>query len=85
MTNPQNISTNNIRDSVKHIKEIADGVVHVSRTIKDLEKGALNDKALIVLLAHSTGLSQSVLKKVLTGLSQLEEMYVKPRKKEEDA
>ncbi len=72
----------NLRDSIKHVKEIADGVVHVSRAIKELEKGALNDKALMVLLAHATGLSQSVLKKVLAGLSQLEELYVKPKKEE---
>lgn len=68
----------NLRDKVKHVQAIAEGVVHVSRAIKDLEKGKLNDKALLVLMAHSTGLSQSVIKKVLTGLSQLEELYVKP-------
>lgn len=69
-----------LRDSVKHVKDIADGVVHVSRAIKDLEKGPLNEKCILILLAHETKMSQKAIKKVLTGLSQLEELYVKPKK-----
>lgn len=69
----------NLRDSVKGIKEIADGVVHVSKAIREMEKGSLNEKAILILLAHETKMSQKVIKKVITGLSQLEEMYVKPR------
>lgn len=69
----------NLRDSVAHIKKIADGVVHVSRAIKELENGDLTDQALMILLVHSTGMSQKAIKNVLAGLSQLEEMYVKPR------
>lgn len=73
----------NIRDSVKQIKAIADAVVHVSASMKELEKSALNEKTLLILLSHSTGMSQKAIKKVLVGLSELEEVYVKPRKKEE--
>jgi len=51
--------------------------------MKQLETGALNEKALLVLLAHATGLSQANLKKVLTGLKQLEELYVRPQKERE--
>lgn len=69
----------NLRDSVIQAKKIADAVVHVSKAIKDLENGPLNQKALLVLLSHSSGLSQANIKKVLAGLSTLEEMYVKPR------
>lgn len=74
-----NIVQPNLRDNIKHVKAIADGVVHVSRAIKQMEEGALNEKAILVLLAHSTGLSQKSIKDVLKGLSQLEEMYVKPK------
>lgn len=72
------MSDPNLRDQVKRVQQIADGVIHVSKAIKELEQGKLNEKALLVLMAHSTGLSQSVIKKVLTGLTELEEMYVKP-------
>lgn len=72
----------NIRDSVNHVKKIADGVVHVSRAIKELQNGELNEHALLVLLAHATKLSQKQIKAVLIGLAELEELYVKPKQKE---
>lgn len=72
----------NLRDSVKRVNEIADGVIHVSKAIKELENGKLTDKAILILVSHATGESQGTVKKVLTGLKELEEMYVKPTKKE---
>lgn len=71
--------THNLRDSVKHVKDIADGVVYVSKAMKEIEKGFLNEKAILVLLSHETKMSQKAIKKVLDGLSQLEEIYVKPK------
>lgn len=72
------MSTPDLRDSVKRVNQIADGVILVSRAVKQLEAGKLNEKAILVLMASSTGLSQTMIKKVLNGLSELENTYVKP-------
>lgn len=67
----------NLRDAVTRVNQIADAVVEVSRTFKDLKNGRLNDKAVMILLSHQTGLSQAVIKKVFAGLEDLEKTYVK--------
>jgi hypothetical protein len=64
-------------DKVKNVEAIAKGVVHVSEAIKELQAGRLNDKAILVLLAHSTGLSQKHIKAVIDGLGTLSDLYIK--------
>lgn len=72
-----------LTDSVKHITAIADGVVHISKAMKEIENGSLKMETLIIFIAAETKMSKSAIKKVLSSLSQLEELYVKPRKKKE--
>ena len=67
----------NLRDEVIRVNKIADAVVEVSAAIKNLKNGKLNSKAILVLLAHSTGLPQRDIKKVLDGLDTLAKTYVK--------
>ena len=78
-----NSTSSNLRDSVRQTKEIADGVVLISRTMKELATGKLNEKAILVLLAHETKMSQKAIKKVLDALGTMEELYVRPMKKED--
>ena len=72
------MSEPDLRKEVQKVAKIANAVVHVAKAMKELEAGKLNEKAITVLLAHSTGLSEATIKKVLTGLSDLEKMYLKP-------
>lgn len=73
----------NLRDNIEDVKKISQGIIHVSRAMKELQNGALTEEAILILVAHRTKMSQKAIKKVLAGLSQLEELYVKPKKGKE--
>ena len=66
-----------VREDIKRIKRIANGVIHVSAAMKELGKGPLNEKCLVLLLSDATGLGKSTCEKVLRGLSDLEKLYLK--------
>jgi len=74
----------NLRDEVKKIAAIAEGVVKVSKAMKAIEEGPLKRETIVVLIHHDTKLSMKAINKVLTSLSQLEELYVKPRSKKKE-
>jgi hypothetical protein len=83
MATPQTSQPKTLQDSVKQIAAIAEGVVHISKAMKDLEAGPLKMDTIVILIAHDTKLSQKAIRKVISSLSQLEELYVKPRNKKE--
>lgn len=58
-------------------KIIADSIVEISDGVKRLRTGRLNDKALLVLLAHASGYSQAVCKKVLDSVEDLKTLYTR--------
>lgn len=74
----------NLRDEVKKIAAIAEGVVKMSKAMKAIEEGPLKRETIVVLIHHDTKLSMKAINKVLTSLSQLEELYVKPRTKKKE-
>lgn len=56
---------------------IAGAIVELSAAMKRINEGRLTRKALVVLLAHSTGLGHNTIQTVLVGLESLEQNYVK--------
>lgn len=65
--NPEDIPT----------KIIADSIVEISSGVKRLRNGKLNEKALLILVAHASGMSQAVVKNVLNGLEDLQALYTR--------
>lgn len=78
------MSATDLRNEVQKVKDIAEGIVHVSKAMKELQSGRLSNKAVLVLLSHTSGLSQKDIIKVLNGLSDLEKIYLKPEKAKGD-
>jgi len=56
---------------------MADSIVSISRFAKEINKSRLSEKAILVLVSHSTGESQKTIKNVLAGLEQLESEFVR--------
>lgn len=56
---------------------MAESIVQISRFVSHVKKSRLSEKALLVLVAHSTGESQKTIKTVLDGLEQLEATYLR--------
>lgn len=56
---------------------LATDILKMSAAIKKLNEGQLNEKAVLVLLANSTGLTQRVIKTVLDGINDLAKDYTK--------
>lgn len=73
-----------LREEVKKIAAIAEGVVKMSKAMKAIEDGPLKRETIVILIHHNTKLSLKAINKVLTSLSQLEELYVKPRTKKKE-
>lgn len=66
-----------IRDaeSVGHV--FASEIRDISKAVRDFRNQQVKDKTILVLLAHSTGLSQTDCKRVLDALETLERDYLK--------
>lgn len=56
---------------------IAESIVEIARGIKAIRESRLNDKALVTLLCHDTGLGVGTVKSVLASLETLEHTYLK--------
>jgi hypothetical protein len=56
---------------------LAESIVELSQGMHKLREGRLNDKAIGLLLSHSTGLGQRECLNVLNALGELEEKYLK--------
>lgn len=61
---------------------IAASIVRIASGIEKVNQSGLNQKALILLVSHASGVTQAQVRKVLNGLSSLQEQYLtKPRQK----
>jgi len=59
---------------------LASEIVAVSKAVKELLSSRLSEKALYILLAHSSGLSQAKCKLVMTSAANLASDYVRSKK-----
>lgn len=56
---------------------IAAAVAEISDAVKRLRAGKLNDKALLLLISHASGQSQSAVRAVLDGMEGMRIYYLK--------
>jgi hypothetical protein len=56
---------------------LAAAIVEIGKAAKRLAASSLNRKAVIVLLAHQTGLGMGTIKTVLEGIADLESTYLR--------
>jgi len=61
---------------------MAESIVEISVAMKRISKGDLNEKALVILIAHATKLPQYEVENVLHALEDLEKLYLKRRNNE---
>lgn len=54
---------------------LAEVMLRIEQALAQLTKGGLNEKAILVLLTHSTKLPQTTIKKVLQALRELKDDY----------
>lgn len=60
----------------KVIEDIADTIEKLADSVNDLLKGRLNKKALLILLAASSGMSRGTVEQVLEALKNLKTDYL---------
>lgn len=53
-------------------------IVEISKAVRQMRAGRLNDKALVLLIAHYSGEPQRTVKVVLNAIENLEREYVRP-------
>lgn len=58
--------------------ELADAIIALSQASQGLEASHLSQRTIILLLRDATGLSMSVIKRVLDALPNLARWYTKP-------
>jgi hypothetical protein len=63
------------------VEVLAQAIVDIGKAAKRLAASRLNRKAVIVLLAHQTGIGQTVISNVLDGIEALEADYLRPATK----
>lgn len=60
------------------VKQIAETLIELSKSVRELlDNSNLNEKALLLLLAHSSKMSQRDVREVLYAIYNLEEDYIK--------
>lgn len=59
------------------VEVLAAAIVEIGKAAKRLAQSRLNRKAVVVLLAHDTGLGQGTIKTVLDGMESLEATFLK--------
>lgn len=69
--------TTSRRTPVETAEIIAQQLQDVSRGIKKLREGRLNERALVALLHDSTRMAKSDIERILDGLENLEKTYLK--------
>lgn len=60
---------------------IAESILEISKGMKQIRAGRLSEKALTVLLCHSTGFGAGTVRTVLQALEDLEAQYIKKKEK----
>lgn len=59
--------------------EIENHLSQVARSVADMRRGRLNEKALLIMISHASGQSQTVVKAVLGGMADLEKLFFNKR------
>ena len=57
--------------------KIAEAVIDIAEAVKKLRAGKLNDKALLLLIAHASGVSQREVRAVMDGMEGMKAYYLK--------
>jgi hypothetical protein len=57
--------------------KIAQAVIDIADAVKKLRGGRLNDKAILLLISHASGQSQSAVRAVLDGMEGMKTYYLK--------
>lgn len=71
------IQTEEEKKHAELVEDIAVNIAQLSRQVSAILNGRIKTKAIVVLLAHSTGMSQRQVTEVLTALQNLEKDYLK--------
>jgi hypothetical protein len=67
-----------IPETPEHTAEvIAEDISRIAEGVRKLRAGRLNDRALVILLSASTGISKSTIEIVLNGLTTLDGKYLR--------
>jgi hypothetical protein len=68
-----------VKDVVNPVDKVVleQAILDISEGVKELNRSKLNHQAVVVLLHHSTGVSQREIKTVLAGISDLKNRYLK--------
>lgn len=64
------------KEAREMVENIASNIAILSRTVSALFNGRLKKKTILVLLAHSTGLTQSVVERVLDAAAEMEDVHL---------
>lgn len=70
-----------LRNEVKRVKDIEDGIIKISKTIEELKSGRLTDDAIIDLIHAVSKVPKKTIKQVISGMENLAKTYLKPDKK----
>lgn len=71
-----------LRDAVKRVKAIEDGIVEVAKAMRVLETSRIKRDTIVALIADNSKLSKKAIHLVLNNLVELEARYLKPKKEE---
>lgn len=75
MTGKRIIPVQDSEDYVS-IEVLASKIIMMSNGLEEMRKSPLNDRALVVLLADSTGVSKTTIKDVLQGIVNLKKDFL---------
>lgn len=56
---------------------LASEIRAISEGVQKMQRGRLEDKAILILVSHASGYSQAVVKGVIDGMASLERIYLK--------
>ena len=64
------------KEAREMVESIASNISILARSVSALFSGRLKKKTILVLLAHSTGLTQAVVERVLDAAASMEEIHL---------
>lgn len=79
MSKKQSVETPEQRANRELVEQIAGNIASLSRAVVSLLNGPLNKRAIVLLLANSSGMPQEKVSKVLRALEDLEADWLKKK------
>lgn len=64
---------------IENTDDIAEAVAQISKSIKALRNGRLNDRAIVALVHDYSKLNKGVISQVINSLESLEKVYLKKK------